>query len=95
MVSTLRCGRNDPGSNPGHGSVVKEVKGLVHAILTKIVKKVKGLVHAILTKIVKEVKGLVHAIFRVMGRFELKKRKKKRKKENTKLSYLCFSLFVC
>lgn len=21
VVSTLRCGRNNPGSNPGHGSV--------------------------------------------------------------------------
>ena len=22
MVRTLRCGRNNPGSNPGHGSIV-------------------------------------------------------------------------
>ena len=23
VVSTLRCGRNNPGSNPGHGTVVQ------------------------------------------------------------------------
>ena len=22
VVSTLRCGRNNPGSNPGHGSIL-------------------------------------------------------------------------
>ena len=23
VVSTLRCGRNNPGSNPGHGKLLK------------------------------------------------------------------------
>ena len=25
VVSTLRCGRNNPGSNPGHGTLLKEL----------------------------------------------------------------------
>ena len=28
VVSTLRCGRNNPGSNPGHGSVVMHYHGM-------------------------------------------------------------------
>ena len=24
VVSTLRCGRNNPGSNPGHGTLLRE-----------------------------------------------------------------------
>ena len=25
VVSTLRCGRNNPGSNPGHGNLIMEI----------------------------------------------------------------------